>query len=316
MKKIVALRFHNIPLSAHLQFFYRIDARLAAAGEALRDAVAPLLPPFRAALAKEDAVAAWVRKSEFTAAIAAANAGIDNLLVGINSAVRAGRHALTPAIEESGDRVYHMLRELGTTYRKSYDEKAGSVEVMLQHYNGDYAQDVANLGLAMQVQQLQTALDTFNSLLRQRSDERIAKPSYTALEARRELEGAWRPVAALIEANAVAGTSADFATFISHLNPEIERINVEFHRARKDLGKPGHTVIEPVAIQEFTGFPVTPVPEVHYTGNDDKPAVRLFLGSDFTVIYRNNRRAGMATLIVRGKGKYRGKKSVTFSIEN
>ncbi|MDR0692123.1 MAG: DUF6261 family protein [Prevotellaceae bacterium] len=313
MKKIAAIYFHDITLPAHLRLFYQIDALLAAAGEALQDAVAPLLPPFRAALEKENAVYLWVRRSEFTAAIAAANVKLNSAVALINAGVDFGRRSPAPAIAASGLKAYDMLKNYGNIMLKSYDEKTVAVRETLEHFATDCAPDVANLGLATQVQQLQTALDMFESLLRQRSAERVAKPPCTALEARRKLEAAWRPVTYLINSNAGAGASADFATFINHLNPEIERINAEYHRVRKDLGRPGHTVIEPLPLQPFTGQRVTPLPEVYYT-EDDKPAVKLFLGSDFSIIYRNNRKAGMAELTIRGKGKYRGKKRATFHI--
>ena len=314
MKKIAAIYFHDIPLSAHLQFFYQTDARLAAAGEDLQEAVAPLLPPFRAALAKEDAVYLWVRKSELTKEITGANVKLNSAVTLINAGVDFGKRLPAPAIAASGVRVYDLLKNYGDITAKRYDAKTGAVREILEHFATDYAQDVASLGLAMQVQQLQTALDTFVSLLNRRSDERAAKPPYTALDARRELERTWRLIAYVINSNAGAGASADFATFIDHLNPEIERINVEFRRAAKDLGEGEHTVITPIPVQPFTGQFITPLPEVYYA-KDGKPAVKLFLGKDFAITYRNNRAAGMAELIIRGKGKYRGKKSAAFLIE-
>ena len=313
MKKIAAIYFHDISLPAHLRIFYQIDAHLAEAGEALQKAVAPLLPPFRAALERENAVYMWVRRSEFTAAIAAANVKLNSAVAFINAGVDFGRRSPAPDIAASGLKAYDMLKNYGKITVKPYDEKVVAVREVLEHFATDCAPDVANLGLATQVQQLQTALDTFESLLRQRSFEQVAKPPCTALEARRQLEGAWRPVAYLINSNAGAGASPDFATFIDRLNPEIAYINAEFHRAAKNLGEGKHTVIEPVPLQPFTGQRVTPLPEVYFT-EGDKPPVKLFLGSDFSITYRNNRKAGMAELTVHGKGKYRGKKSSTFHI--
>ncbi|MDR0692374.1 MAG: hypothetical protein LBF69_04990 [Prevotellaceae bacterium] len=42
--------------------------------------------------------------------------------------------------------------------------------------------------------------------------------------------------------------------------------------------------------------------------------MKLFLGKDFSVTYRNNINAGQAELTVHGKGRYKGKMSTAFYI--
>lgn len=59
-----------------------------------------------------------------------------------------------------------------------------------------------------------------------------------------------------------------------------------------------------------------------YDGTAKKPAVTVVLdgteltaGKDYKVTYSNNKNAGTATVAVRGKGRYKGTKKVTFSIQ-
>jgi hypothetical protein len=52
---------------------------------------------------------------------------------------------------------------------------------------------------------------------------------------------------------------------------------------------------------------------VHYC-EEGKPTVKLWLGKDFSVTYKNNVKVGMAELTIHGKGDYKGQKSVTFNI--
>ncbi|MDR3133772.1 MAG: DUF6261 family protein [Prevotellaceae bacterium] len=313
MKKILNLHYHDIPLPAHLQFFYQTFVRIATTGEEFLTAIASLLPAFRAALDKENAVYLWIRKSELTKEIAEASDTLNGRIALVNAGVDFGSRSLTPATAESGARVHEMLKNYGKIMNKPYDVKAGAVREIIQHCTTDYAQDIATLGLTTQVQSLKAALNTFVGLLNQRSDEKVNKPDYTAAEARKELEEAWQPIVYIIDSNAGAGTADVFATFIDHLNPEIERINAEFHRALKDLGEGEHTVISPIPIQQYTGQLITPIPEVYYT-EDDKPTVKLFLGTDFSITYKDNQHVGMAELTIHGKGKYKGKKSTTFHI--
>ena len=313
MKKIASLCFRMLPLSAHLQFFYQTDARLAAAGDDLKKAIAPLLPPFHAMLTKEHASYQWIRKSKLTQQITNANEALDSAIVRINAGINFCSRSLTPAVAASGVKVHDMLKNYGNITLKSYDAKMGAVHEALEHMDTDYAQDIFNLGLSVQQEQLQTALDTFVNLLNRRSNERVNKPSYTATMARKELESAWQSIVYVINSNAGAGTSADFATFIDHLNPEIKRINAEFHRVLKDLGEGDHTVITPIPIQQYNKEFITPLPEVYYAENE-KPDVKLYLGKDFSITYKNNKDAGMAELTIHGKGDYKGKKSTTFHI--
>ena len=321
MKKLQAIYFRPLPLDAHLRYHELFESLLSAAGETVLAAVAALLPLYRAALAKEQRLLDWVRKSELTKKIADADGALGAVLVSINSTVTIGRHSTMPAIKASGERVYHMIQELGSIQRKPYDSQVGDVNALLRNFGGDYAQDVANLGMAMYVQQLQSALNTFESLLGQRSVEQIAKPDYTAKAVRKEIEGVYHQIEGVVDVNAsVAGsTAAPFAAFIDRMNPDIERINAEFHRAKKDLSQPGATTIPPIPVQQFTEKPVTPLPaKVLYTENKGedtvKPTVELFLGKDYAVTYKNNIDVGMATLIVHGKGDYKGQVTLRFNI--
>jgi hypothetical protein len=313
MKKLQALYFKLLPLVAHFRFFTRLKALLTAAGDDLKAAVAPQLPEFNDWLAKEDAVTDWVRKSAFTKKIAGADAEVDRILVGINAIVQTGLHSSMSAIRESAEHVHDMLKNYGNVTRESYDEEAGDVAKLLEQFTGPYAQDVANLGLAMWVQQLQTAFNTFDSLLHQREAEQGEKPPYTAEEVRKGIEGVYYRMKDIINANAGAGTSNDFTAFIDLLNPEIDHLNAEFHRVVKDLSAHGHCVIEPVATQVYTGKAVTPLTKVWYR-EEDKPTVELVFAKDFSVTYKSNVEVGMAEVTIHGKGGYRGQVTVKFNI--
>jgi hypothetical protein len=256
----------------------------------------------------------WIRKSVLTEKIAEADREVDRVLVGINSIVDSGRHSSTPAIKDAAERLYTMLKNYGRVSSESYDDEAGDVRELLKQFYGPYASDVANLGLSMWVDELQSEFNIFESLLRRRADERIQKPPYTAREVRKGLEDVYRRIAYRINANAEVGMSPEFAAFIDSLNPEIERLNVEFHRAKKDLGAGDHTVIEPIPTQTYTEQPITPIPTVYYREDATKPVEKLSLGKDFEVTYKNNVKVGMAELTVHGKGRYTGQATVKFNI--
>jgi hypothetical protein len=268
---------------------------------------------FDAWLAKEEAVIQWIRKSVLTEQIAEAARQIDRLLTGINAIVMASLHSSSAVITDAAHKVRIMLKQYGRISRKSYDEEAGDVRAVLELFNGTYAAEVTTLELTVRVSELSSAFDRFEDLLRRRETERSAKPSCTAREVRKGIEGVYRRMAEIVNANSVADTSPDFAAFIDVLNPDIERLNAEFAKMRRDLGRGGHTVIDLVETQQYTGRPVTPLPAVHYL-EEGKFVVELIFGKDFTVTYKNNVHAGMAELTVHGKGGYKGTKTATFNI--
>lgn len=313
MKKLLALQLKYYPASAHAFFFELLESNLDAAGEAVRAAVAPLMPNFRARLADEQAVLGRMRSSEITGEIAAAGAAINNLLAVVNGLVRVARRATDEEVRAAAKRVYHMLKSRGNIAREPYPERAGATELVLQSFAGDYAPEVALLGLTAQVQQLREALTAFRTLTEQRNKEQAAKPAYNARTARRNLLSAYRPIEHTINAHALAGVSPDFEAFIIRFNPTIEGFNQEFHRVRYALDKSGQTMIDNIPRQRHTGKPVTPVPRVFYRLHGEE-FVELWLGRDFTLSYRNNVKVGTAWVIIHGKGAYKGSTSVQFDI--
>ena len=63
-----------------------------------------------------------------------------------------------------------------------------------------------------------------------------------------------------------------------------------------------------IGSKQYTGKAIKPRPTVTY-GNRT-----LKRGRDYTLSYKNNKRVGKATIVISGKGSYRGTKKVTFQI--
>ncbi len=67
-------------------------------------------------------------------------------------------------------------------------------------------------------------------------------------------------------------------------------------------------VIERIRAQRYTGKKVRPKPTITVGG------VTLRRGTDYTLTYRRNRKVGRATIIIKGRGAYRGTRRITFRI--
>ena len=64
-----------------------------------------------------------------------------------------------------------------------------------------------------------------------------------------------------------------------------------------------------IKVKRFTGAAITPKPTVKYKGET------LKRGKDYKLSYKHNKKRGTAKVIITGKGNFKGKKAVTFTIK-
>lgn len=313
MKKFKSLLFRILPNAAHFNYFSQVSIHLSAAGSAVLAALGDLTAQLNMWLNKETALMEWVKKSILTGQIAEADHRVDQALVALNAQVHAMEYNPVPAKAEAAHGLKIMLKNYGSVYSKPYEEQEGDVRAILLQLRGAYSADVTLLGLSAYVDELDVAFEEFRQQLAQRDTKSLQKPDETFPTVRRGIEAVYHRMVTLVDAGAALNTSPDFAALIDKLNPEIERLNAEFHRHRKDIGAGDACVVEPISTQPYTGKAVTVLPRVYYR-EEGKPTVELVFSKDFSVTYRNNVNVGTATLILHGKGAYKGQKIVTFNI--
>jgi hypothetical protein len=311
MTKFKILRFVWLPNAAHSRFCARVSIELAAAGEAVINALGTLPAEFESWHSRENALMDWVRRDALTQRIAEANRNMNRVLMGMVSQVRALRRSARPDVVAAAGRMFIMYREYGYVYRKPYEAQGGDVDSILRQLAGAYAADVALLDLGTWAGELQDAYAQFRQLLAQRDMHSLLKPEEGFPAVRRGIEGVYRRIVAIVDAGAVLGQSPDFALFIDKLNPDIDRLNAEFHRVRHRIARAEPAPIPP---QAFTGQPVTPSPDVYCVVPHAADAVRLLPGRDYYLSYKNNTHPGNATCIIHGRGAFRGRKTITFVI--
>jgi hypothetical protein len=261
----------------------------------------------------EKALEDWVRKSSLTEQIASADQRVDRALTAIKVMVRAQKYSLSTSVAEAANRVYIMLSDYGKVNNEAYEKQSGDVQSILRQLTsgGPYYADASTLNLSTQIAELQAAYALFEQLLAQRDDKSLQKPDKSFKEIREGIEPVYHQVEAIINAGALTSSSpTSFVTFINHLNPEIDRTNAEFHRVRHNIA---HAEPEAIGQQVYTGQALTPVPKVLYVTPHDG-TVRLELGKDFNLTYKNNTEVGNAECTIHGKGAYKGHKTVTFII--
>ena len=61
--------------------------------------------------------------------------------------------------------------------------------------------------------------------------------------------------------------------------------------------------------QKYTGKAIKPALTVKYKGK------KLKRGTDYTLTYQNNKKRGTAKIVVKGKGTFKGTKTISFKIK-
>jgi hypothetical protein len=315
MKTIKAIYFHHLRNEAHYQYLVEVQ-RLLYSYSTVAVIVEDLLPPFYVLIALEGKLVDGMKASIYTEEVAEADQRVDRSLVGINSSITAGLHHFDPAIVKAAKALELRLKAFrGSIEKKSYEEEAAAVSILIADLQGEYAPQVAAVGIGTWVTELAAAHTKFEKLFDARDKERSIRPQERIVDVRRKVDGDYHQIVERIDAyNVLHAGDPKCILFVNELNTKITYFNDHnHHHAHKDFSVGDHTEITAIGTQPHTGKPITVVPEVHYH-EDGKAAVELSLGADFSVTYKNNINVGMAELTIHGKGAYRGQKSTTFNI--
>jgi hypothetical protein len=314
MKKILTahlLRYRN---EGHYGFMRKAFG-LMAASAAVKALVAALLVTFERLLGLEKALVDVARKSNLTQLLKEADSRVDRALTGIRETVAAGLHHFDPAIVRVATELHNRLVAFGDIAKKAYEEEAATVSLLLGELQTTLTAQVSALSLGPWVTELAAALAAFEELLQERFAEAAAKPTENLLSIKKQLDACFHAIAEKVNAAAIMdaeseaqqATIADYENFITLLNAEIAYFNEhdEHRRAKQSIDGVN---VEAIAPQAHTGEPVIVLPAVSLAGK------KLRFSVDYTLSYRHNVKVGVADVIIRGKGGYKGQRVVTFSI--
>jgi hypothetical protein len=282
----------------------------------VQSTVAASWTEFLSLLTQEEQLVNVMRKSDYTARIALADKRVDKTITGMSEAIRSFMHHFDPAMVAAAESLHNRFAAFGHISRKSYEEETVVVNLLIADLNSPaYSSKITTLGLLSWLAELQAAETEFNQLLALRNVETAQKPQGELREIRRKIDIEYHTMTDRITAADTVDGAATYRPFIDELNAEIKYFNVHNtpSQAKKDIGAGNSCLVDAVEPQYYTGKAITPVPIAFYRGGD-KPAVELVFSKDFSLGYKNNVETGTASLILRGKGKYRGKKTVSFNI--
>ncbi|MDR1414375.1 MAG: DUF6261 family protein [Odoribacteraceae bacterium] len=313
MKKIKSIYFQYLRNEAHYEFSWTFD-QLLDVYTTVKAMVATLYGTFSGLLALEKKLLDAARASQLTAQLVEADRRVDHAVSAINATINAAMLSLNAGIVDAARRLHARLGEFGNIRGKAYEEETAAVQVLLDDLNTTFAWEVKQLDLDDWVAELTEATGEFTRIYLERGREKSQRPTERLEDVRREIEGVYRGMVTVIDANEIVSPTPNGAAFIAELNVQVDYFNEHnHHHARKDIGVTEHCVVEPVETQQYTEKAVTPIPRAYYR-EGGKPTVELVFAKDFFVTYKNNVDVGTADLTLHGKGVYKGQKTVTFNI--
>ncbi|MDR1202644.1 MAG: DUF6261 family protein [Tannerellaceae bacterium] len=305
MRQINFIQFNYLRGEAHYQFLSKYNNLLLSFPE-VKKSVSPHYKHFEVLLAKEKMLVDAPKSSNYTMQIVAADQRNDQLLVGIKNLLTLSVHHFNPVIAEAAISLQNRMKPFGNIARKSYEEEAAAIKILLVDLKGEYAHKAELIGLTPWLNELEIAVAEFERLLHLRNSEQAAKPLERLWEIRRDIETVYRQMIDRISSFNTIDEKGTYTEFIRQLNVQIDYSNA--HNRKPSLKDVKNAVVKPITPQQYKGKPITPIPEVSLEG------MELVFAKDFILSYKNNESVGNAKITIQGKGAYKGKKSITFFI--
>jgi len=306
VKKITLRQTRN---GTHYQFmvaFRRMIDKYAG----VKALVAVLLARFDTLLELESLLVVHTRKLPFTKQLAAEDSRIGRAVVAIGSAIRAGRHHFDPDVVRAARILYIRMNDFGYINSKPYADQSTAVELFVIDLQTVHAAEVAILQLEPLVNELDMAGNAFRTVYNARITELAKLPKDKLTDVRRSIDAVYHKIIEILESDTVLNGDALCGEFLKRQNVNVDEYKKYDHPVRHDIH---HADIAPLAILTYTGQAITPLPEV-FCIHEGRPPVKLLFSVDYTLTYRNNIMVGNAVIIIHGKGRYKGRKLVTFDI--
>jgi hypothetical protein len=224
--KTIKINFRHLRNEAHFRFFSAFIA-LFVEFPFVGEKVSALLERLRVLFAREDDVVDLIRKSDYTAKIAAADQRLDKAVVGFGDTIRGAIRHFNDNVADAAISLNNLLRGFGTIISKTYNEEIAAVTNLLQELETPkYASSVALIsGLDGWITEIRAACNECITLLDARTSETANRPNERMVNIRREIEPVYFDVIARIEALILVEGETEYSDFVNKLNALIDEFN-------------------------------------------------------------------------------------------
>ena len=163
-----------------------------------------------------------IRKSMLTNDIAEADDLRDSTYIGLSDAIKsAGRH-FRPEVQQAASRLQVIIGNHSNLIRKSYDEETAAINSLINDFNTIGAADLAIIGIADWVNELQANNNAFDDLKKGRYTEEAGKTQLQMKEVRLQLDEAYHAIVNRINALILVNGETAYINFVNELNQRVE----------------------------------------------------------------------------------------------
>jgi L-lactate utilization protein LutC len=318
MKKIFGIALADLTNSEHFEFISEVIELIKKFGAAALNIIAEFAV-LQDLFAKEDICMKIIPKSEYTEMIKEADKARDLSFYGIVQYVKSYLNYFVLPKARAAERIHIMINSYGDVAKKAYDAESADLDNILQELNGKYKDDVVLLGFSDRVDKLEGDNKLFKTLVENRYEEWNTRPDFTPKEIRPQVNEAYHTITNRITALILVEEKPEtYLSFVHELNKHIEHYNViiKLRKAnnktkQKNLAKAN---ISGIDTQLYTGAHIQPLVKVYYKDKQTNEELLLVEDKDYIIECVNNVEPGTATLTIKGKGAYHGKKITTFNI--
>jgi hypothetical protein len=305
--KIVTIYLSYLRAEAHYQFMLLVQ-KLVNLSPRVTSITGDLLPSFNNLLVLEGKLVDAVKASEYTGLLVEANRRVDRAIVSVNKTIESGMHHFDPEILKAARLLNTRVKAFrGSIGKKSYEEESAAVKILVADLETTHVEQVTLLALEERVRELAAARAEFETLFIARNAELAARPPEKLVDVKKQVNAVYRRVIGRVDSyNVLNPTDTSCLPFVKELNREIAYFNEHnHHHARINIAT---AVVKSIPDQPYAGEPVIVLPDVMHAGK------KLVFTRDYELSYKANDNPGTATVTIRGKGTFKGKKPVTFNV--
>ena len=220
--KIIKIRFSSLRNESWFQFF--TEFKILADKQGINSlGIEDLFPVFLSLFSDADAVLELIRKSAYTAQITVADEARDQTFSGFRDVVKGMLSHFSPEKSQAAGNLMMVFDRYGNLAKREYSEETAAIYNLLQEMTGNYAPNIALLGLEEWVMMLDAQNRHFSNLIMERNEEQSQKISLRMVNIRKDLDACYVEMVSRIEAITILQPNHNLTDFVNQLNTNITR---------------------------------------------------------------------------------------------
>lgn len=164
----------------------------------------------------------FVRKSNYSDQLHAADTKLNDTLNSIDHAICSGLKHYIPAVKDASIHLNLLWEANGNITNKAQKNKSGAIKKLIAELRGPYSQDVMSAGLDGWVNQLDMDLMAYDTVENSRYDEKEEKTHLRMKEVRKESDATYHTIIEKINALMIVNGEAPYLDFVNKLNLRID----------------------------------------------------------------------------------------------